>query len=1346
MADLSPELARVARVVGDLPGEPDRAHLSSGYRISDRLILTTAHELAHTTALAADLGGEGTYRPVTCVWRGGTMDLALLRFDTAPATRVPPVRLGSVPRDREAEVAARAVGHPRWAQVDRRTAGEPDAVWRGRTGVRCAIRTADAEAPGLLRVGVKDAAPAPAPAGESPWQGMSGAAVRTEESGLLVGVVTDHVPAAGVGMLQVTALDSVDDDEWRALLGDEDVDPRPLPVLPDGWRRTRAVQQHHVRMDRIRRTPQPLVPEKLPYVDPGGAAAPAAVLDRLAGMAASPGLPAGVLVVGEPGAGKTRLCLETAALAEDSREWLVVHVTAAAPLTDVWDSVDGQADRVLVVADDVDRIASPGEKYTEVFREAAGAGVRLAVLTTVRRARLDALKDDPLTPYQTFETLDIRWDPSYHRAISREMVRSSLASEAGRQLDEDRLVGLCAGPPAVSQLCAVYYDSLARAGSDLTGVPPRPDREFSIWLRDILHGMKLPAVPADGDPDPATTAVAQLVVHAPRPFKEALDIFAPGRDDPRRTAGAETIGSLVTGGLLYAQDDALRPAHDVYADGLLGHAVLTAGQRTVHPRGLRLVLETGLADGRALVRVATAVDRLRDTLDVAAGDKLAGVVGEWGDDRRTALRELVLADPKGRELRALLALPTWRPVAVRRLAEPWLEEHHTEIRARDTVLTAARYLPAALANRYLFDWIYDHAHRPQAALAFQQALENDDLDPAVLEWTTDQVYEWLTQNAPRLSACRPLQRILDTSRNGLPPEDPRVGQVLTWALRWLRRYGTRREAGFVARPLVLHPELKGADLTRTARLLLDSVAPDDPPSATFALEAVLARHRLHRDLDRGVYEQAVADSFAWLADDAGYGLRRTAAYLLKELVVPGLPGRDGLARAVQAAWIWLEPNAGHHVEMGKVLPGLLKNAAKSRPGQHAAFVREEREELGRLAMDWLEAHEDSGRNSGSEVLGALLGTPLPDGDPERLRWLVDEALVMLGDRPAPSVARSVLAPLLYKRYADKDLRDRVVAATYAQLPPAAPPSRHMAFPLTKLVERTDLGEAEHERAMTGTLEWLNRYPRASGAPALLAEALRSRRTTPGDRVRLAARAVGMLTPRTLLPERKGKEPRLPRALLTYRADTPTEWNRFVARACDLLTDEKQPREAVRVLRVLLAGADRLDGPVLTRLHRTCLDWCEVHDHTDRAFSLLIPALDNRALPPDVRRRASRLAVRRLRPGGERNSAHGNLLESLLRSGELPDADEVDRVLEAALDWLEAHRSDHAAVDPLLVQVARWLERPAGTHRTEARLRRAMVRIGTWLDDRQDGAPERREALDNHRQRLAALLDRGGEAT
>ncbi|WP_225081017.1 serine protease [Streptomyces sp. CoT10] len=1338
------DVARVARLVADLPD--GRCRLGSGYRVSNQLVVTAAHVLKDITGVAARLGGDGIDRPVTCVWRDEALDLALLRFDTPPATPVEPVRLGSVDRARHTDVSAHALGYPGWAEVDRSSPQAPDDVWRGRAGVRCRILTSDTGAPDRLRVVVEDAAPAPAPPGESPWQGMSGAALITEDSGLLIAVVNDHVPAAGVGRLEVTPLDRVDDEEWRALLRTEDVDPRPLPALPDGWDRTgrqdrnNALRQHHVRLDVIRRSYRPLVQEKLPYVDPGGAGSPGAVLARLANLASRPGLPAGLVVVGEPGAGKTRLCLETAALAEDSRDWLVVHLTKAASLIDVWDSVQELADQVLVVADDIDWIAEPGTTYNEVFSEAAGSGVRLAVLTTARRVRLNDLADGPLNPMRTFETVDVRWDRQYHRAISRQMVRS-LARDAVRQRGERHLERLCAGPPAASQLCATYYDNQAREGHDLTDAVPRPDDEFSNWLRDILLGMRLPAVPGDGAPDPVTTAVAQIVVHSPCRFEDALDFFAPSCDDPRRDAGGLMIGRLVDNGLLYAEDDALRPEHDVYADSLLGHAVLKADQKTVHRDGLRRVLETGLGDGPALVRVATAVDRLRETLDAEVGGKLARVVEEWCANRLDALRNLVLTDPEGegREIRTLLIRRTWRPVAVRELAEPWLREHYTKARARDAVLTAARHLPPRISRRYLTEWIYGHADRPEAALALHQALEADDLDPATREWTAEQAYEWLTRHSHRINACRPLQRLLDFRKNALPHGDPRIGQVLYWALRWLRRYGTMREAGFVARPLLQRRELTGTDLAWVARLLLDTVAPGDPPNATFALEAVLTRHRLYRDLPEGMFEQAVKASFTWLDHDAGYGLRPVAAYLLKQLVVPGLPGRDALPHAVQAAWNWLEPNADQHVELGLVLPPLLKNAAKSTARDNAAFTDDEQRQLGRLAMNWLAARGSSTGPSVSEVTGALLDTELPDEDPEWLHWLADRALTLLQERPDPTVARSVLTPLLRRTHLDRDIRDRLLKATFAQLT-SAPASPHMAYPLTSLLRRSDLTGDEPARAMAATLQCLDRCPKAPGAPGLLTTALNSRLATPTDRARLAARAVQVLSVRTLVQE-KGykKKPSLVRALRTRRTETSAEWNRFVARACDLLERAGQPKRAEPALEDMLKGTDQLDAPILEQLYTTCVDWSTVNDHDNRAINLLAAVLDSRAPSPGVRRYASRVAWRRLRPGSERNAANGRLLEALLHCGDLPDAEAVDYVLDVALDWLEVQPSDHGGVRPLLMQVAHWLEHSPGRPQAEHRLRRALHRADAWLRDRPNESTERRQQVEGHRHRLAALL-------
>ncbi|MDN0195870.1 trypsin-like peptidase domain-containing protein [Streptomyces sp. S.PNR 29] len=1344
------DVARVARVVGDLP-DPDQCSLGSGYRISGRLVLTASHVLDGTTAVAVVLGEDGTHRPVTCVWRDRRLDLALLRLDTDPGSAVDPVLLGSIDRSRPREVAARAVGYPRYAEIDRSTPDTPGDVTRARVAVRCSLRTADTgEAPEDLRIGIEGAAPAPAPRGASPWQGMSGAAVITTDSGLLVAVFREHLTASGVSTHEVTALDLVDDEEWRARLREEGVDPRPRPALPDGWNHVgKALKQHHVHWERVRHGQQPLVQEKLRFVDPGDDSSPGSILDRLGELASRPGLPAGVVLTGKPGAGKTRLCLETATLA-DSRDWLVVHLTEQAPLTRVWDSVGtaaGRGSKVLVVADDIDWLDAAADTYSTICSEAHASEVPLAVLTTAREMRLAELAREALLPHTTFDTVNVRWDSRYHADICREMVRQR-ARKAVKQKGRRYMERFCAGPPAVSQLYASIYENQADAGKDLADVVPRLDDageegpNFDAWLKGLLGGIGLPAAFRYGDADPATVAVARIAALSPCPLTTALDFFAQGADDPRRKAGAWKIMRLMDNGLLYAQDDMLRPMHDLYADFLLGQAVLHTGTpKTVYGQGLRQVLDSGLADGHALERVVTAVDRLRGTLDEAVDDRLGRAIEAWCAEHLAALRKLVgveAQDSDGQGLQALLTRRTWRQVAERELVEPWLRRHHRKAGALDTILAMERHLSSGISRPYLMAWIRIHPRGPRTAMAIQQALRADDITPASRQWTADLAYDWLSHanNALRLSASRPLQALLNPARNGLPHHDARIGPVLSWALRWLDRYGTTREATYVAKPLVRRPELTGAGLERTARLLLDTVVPGAPENASYAFEPVLVRHREYEDLPKDVFEQAVTDSLAWLEDRAGYGLRPEAAYVLKELIHPKLPGRDALPRAAQAAVNWLAANPGRHQQRGMVLPPLLKNIGKAERSVQAPFTEDEQAELGRMATEWLSSCHGASRKSVSEMLGAFLRTELPDRDPEELHRLADQALALLEESPDPSVARSVLPPLLRRTFAP-DTTGRLLKAAFGQLPPA-PPSKHTAYLLTSLLRRPGLTDDEYAQALAATLQWLDTYPREEGALGLLNVALSSSRTTRADRGRLAARAVQVLSPDMLVAPDDDK-PWLTIYLCGRRAEIHAEWNRFVARACDLLEQQGHPRKARLVLAEMLAGADELDPPVLEDLHRACLDWCTVQYRAQHVRHLVIKLLDSRALSPAARRRASQIARGRFRPGAERNSANGRLLEALLRNGDLPDAEAVGQVLDTALDWLEVFPGNHSAVHPLLVQLAHSLRTSPKGVQGEQRVRRALDRLDTWLRDHPDAAPEQRQAVAGHRRHLAALL-------
>ncbi|MEU8352757.1 serine protease, partial [Streptomyces sp. NPDC048845] len=187
-ADTAPQPGRVARICAEIPVAKRKGtakyDFGSGYRISDRLVITAAHVVGVVDVggpVRVDLGGDGDFRTAECVWKDTVADVALLRFDEPPRTTVAPLRLGRVDRSRSGDVTARAMGHPVHTRyVDRHTGEDV----RGRRDVPCVVRTAETGSPGALRIRL-DATPASGAPGDSPWQGMSGAAVLTKGTGLL---------------------------------------------------------------------------------------------------------------------------------------------------------------------------------------------------------------------------------------------------------------------------------------------------------------------------------------------------------------------------------------------------------------------------------------------------------------------------------------------------------------------------------------------------------------------------------------------------------------------------------------------------------------------------------------------------------------------------------------------------------------------------------------------------------------------------------------------------------------------------------------------------------------------------------------------------------------------------------------------------------------------------------------------------------------------------------------------------------------------------------------------------------------------------------------------------------
>ncbi|MEO3925600.1 serine protease [Micromonosporaceae bacterium B7E4] len=1358
-----PRPARVTGVFAYRPGSPDpdagldpAPDFGTGYRISDRLVLTAAHVLENLPpdgigpdggpALFVDLGGDGLERPATCVWRDPDgRDLALLRLADPPPGHVPPVRLGRIDLTRATTVSVLAMGYPRHTEIYLERTGE---YWRGRSHINGRIHTASGGRPEALRLHPDVTVPEAAP-GDSPWKGMSGAAVFAGSSHLLVGVFWEQLSGAGAGQQEITRLDAVTDQRWRDLLEAEDIDPDPRPVFPDGWNQTcPGLTPYGDHVDNLVAEDSFLTSGRLRFVDPGDhPSAPRHVLAALTRMVEGADRRLGVMLSGIPGVGKTRLCLETAALA-DGAGWLVVHLPRwdqRASLEDAWKCIEPLSSPVLLVVEDLEWLAdTTAETVRQLRAGALNTGARLAILGPVRTAALDPDTTRwKLAPTKLFEEIEVRADPGYQADILRRTVRS-LAEQAVQQAGEEHLMTICRGIPAIAVLLANYYNGEVAAGRDVSTAQPLGDQDIAGWLREVLdrEELGLPSVrrsePA-ARPDGRLTAAAWIAAATPL-SAEALKAALGRRGEILSPLGipwppAELVDSLCGAGILARRGDTIQTVHHLYADRLLTEVLLKRRSGEIRADVLDQTLEPGLADQRVLCHVAEAVHRLREAIEDESGQALGAAVEQWCLDNAEELTALLDRDPDGRILHTLLRLPTWRPAA-RRLVEPiaetWLRRRFRDPKARDGVLSVASCLDPQVGYPYVIAWISHNVANPRAAYAFHKLSPPEGVDSAYGEWTVERAFKWLAQHAPHPNASFVLASLLDHGKQlGLPPGHPHGARLVAWALGWLRRNGYHRNAAFVARPLVQRPELTGADLEATASFLLDRVAPREPHNASFALEAVFRRHRLGRDLPDPVFKQAVKDSLRWLEDRRGYGRRPAAVYVLENLISPDLRGRDDLSRAVRLAWDWLDAN-GDVKEAGRLLERLL-HLARRETDPWARLTEEESAELSRRTLSWLSAPEAT-RTNRISVLGALLRTRLIDDDADELRGRGGEALALCRRTPSPTVARDLLPPLLAKPALPADLRAELLDLTFDQLR-RHPRDRHTSHPLTSLLRRPDLTAEEYSTAMAATLDWLGAHPFDDSAIPLLASALRNRRANRDDRGKLADRAVRILS-RPLLLSRPGRE--LVGVLLAQRTETTPEWNRFVGRACGQVAADGMPGWAARVLGVLLSGVDVLDGPVRDELHATCIGWCAANPRSGQIFQLLPTVLGDRALSPSARLRAWQVGSARVDSDVSRVSGAGRLLAALLRDGGLGDATEADRVLAVALDWLEVRVDDGTAYE-LLPQVAHRLRQDAGAGRAAVEaVDRAGGQLDAWLDRHPAASPEQRASIEGHRDALARL--------
>jgi Trypsin-like peptidase domain len=240
-------------------GSAEWYRYGSGFRLGGRLVLTAAHVVAGAAAAGIVVQGPDKVPHPARVVDGlagdpDTVDLALLELRDQ-AAGLPPPPVAAVDRDAPVPVPVEgcwAVGYPLFQEIP-----SASGVVRETAQVWGMILPAENLVGGLLSLQVTSA-PRPLPPqqealGESPWSGMSGAAVLAGER--LIGVVSEHAPRRGESTITVTPLASLDRlpaaaaAQWWAHLA---ADPQRLVMLPARHERAEPAYRATLRQLRAR--------------------------------------------------------------------------------------------------------------------------------------------------------------------------------------------------------------------------------------------------------------------------------------------------------------------------------------------------------------------------------------------------------------------------------------------------------------------------------------------------------------------------------------------------------------------------------------------------------------------------------------------------------------------------------------------------------------------------------------------------------------------------------------------------------------------------------------------------------------------------------------------------------------------------------------------------------------------------------------------------------------------------------------------------------------------------------------------------------------------------------------
>ncbi|MEU6901981.1 MULTISPECIES: trypsin-like peptidase domain-containing protein [Streptomyces] len=1034
MADLiaaQQPLERVAMVVRrGSDGVPRFA--ASGFVLASRLAICAGHGFTHPgDSYEVRLPGQPTQRlPVTAVLRHriDDVDLALLVLGEGGPV-IPPARWGVLPRTVES-VPFIAIGFPDHAsrQDVPKTRQLTGAILLG-------------SFLGSHEMELSLSSPAPLESSGSPWRGVSGAGVLTQD-GVLVGVCTSHHVPSGAASLTATDLSQVSrDPEFVRLLAEHGVEPVPpgdiVPTPFDPAVRGR-VRTHAEVIRRLLGRRSFLDEEHLPFIHPGmdHASHPDHLFAQL-----STGRSRGALLVGPAGSGKTRTCFEVAHRA-DRAGWQVLHVQpdSAVTVDDVAASVVSCGRRrVLLVLDYLDACPQVDLRVLAdvLIPEAKRRGVTVACLASVRPGSLSTVQLRGSS--RVLDEIYVREDWPHQSAIIDQVVHRA-APETVRRWGNEALSQICGRRPVIALLIARAIEEQGLA-QHTPGVAAsvRPG-ELLDWLREGMRRDALATGPALspsplGITTPAIEQLAFTVAVAASPqsrmvVEQTIDTFltlAGGLAVP--FGGRRVVDTLISLGWLDEVGGQLIVVHDIVTDELLLQSLMPSPGWSIDAAAAGALFAAFTRHARTFSVFTGHLRRL--AVDMAAhgpAHRIAALeryCGEWLTAQVDPLGHLLAGagDDGGQALLTMVTSRPWQGFdrsVWNTLVGPWLSRAEADHTAQPFLTAALRGMdpaPSFLVEASV-GWLVRRGGQTDTEHLLLALIERPDLSPSTEDLVVDCTLAWVSSRPDWRHTPALWKRLL-----GMDHSRDRLERVVAGVLAWLTPY---RSVGVAP---VMRMFLQRADIDAVARRkLVDHglvwLRSDLRPAVNIGPElcALLEDHHLP-DPDRATLIRSALD---WL--ETGQMYPSTGRVVHRLLSTDGCPPELRPRVIAVARWWAAEGPAGNPAGsrvLGTLLStdsvadsaALLLERLRSQPDAQSGpaillrllihyeeLTQDQARTAVTLAFTWLDSRPD--HEAVGSVLGALLRVPdLPSAQLQRAIRLGCAALLA---RPDDHVLMAVM--------------------------------------------------------------------------------------------------------------------------------------------------------------------------------------------------------------------------------------------------------------------------------------------------------------------------------------------------